>query len=187
MELSDNTPTRVATGTGMVAGELEKRGCRVVGLDQSEGMIRRARRARDARFVLGQAERLPFPDATFDALTFTYLLRYVDDPGATMRELARVVKPGGTVGFLEFFVPRNPMWRAAWLAYTRTIMPAIGRVASREWYEAGRFLGPSITTYYRTYPLAAQRKWWRDAGIPDPRYRTMSLGGGVVCWGVKGG
>jgi len=104
-----------------------------------------------------------------------------------MRELTRVVKPGGTVGFLEFFVPPNPMLRAAWLAYTRALMPAIGRVASREWYEAGRFLGPSISTYYRSYPLAAQREWWQAAGVSRPRYRTMSLGGGVVCWGVKDG
>ena len=52
--------------------------------------------------VAGRAEQLPFPDGTFDALTFTYLLRYVDDPQATLSELARVVKPGGTVASLEF-------------------------------------------------------------------------------------
>ena len=56
--------------------------------------------------VPGEAERLPFGDGEFDALTFTYLLRYVDDPAATMRELARVVRPGGTIASLEFAVPR---------------------------------------------------------------------------------
>ena len=93
----------VATGTGMVAFELAARGADVTGLDQSDQMlgVARARLADSSpdlagriKFVSGEAERLPFADATFDALTFTYLLRYVDDPAATMRELARVVKPG---------------------------------------------------------------------------------------------
>ena len=69
--------------------------------------------------MLGRAERLPFPDETFDALTFTYLFRYVDDPAAAMRELARVVRPGGTIATLEFHVPEQPLLRAGWYAYTR--------------------------------------------------------------------
>src|SRR5664280_3033827 len=82
----------VATGTGMVAAELLARGdCTVVGVDQSAQMLAgaRARFAGDGRVELveGQAERLPFDDESFDALTFTYLLRYVDDPPATLREL----------------------------------------------------------------------------------------------------
>ena len=64
--------------------------------------------------VEGEADELPFPDAAFDGLTFTYLLRYVDDPGATLRELARVVRPGGTVAGLEFGVPPDPASRALW-------------------------------------------------------------------------
>ena len=58
--------------------------------------------------IEGEAEALPFADESFDALTFTYLLRYVDDPAATMRELARVVRPGGRVASLEFGVPPWP-------------------------------------------------------------------------------
>jgi demethylmenaquinone methyltransferase/2-methoxy-6-polyprenyl-1,4-benzoquinol methylase len=175
----------VATGTGMVAAELARRGCEVTGLDQSQEMIRTSKHPDAARFVAGQAEHLPFPDATFDAVTFTYLLRYVDDPATTMRELARVVKPGGTVAFLEFFIPRSRVLRALWVLYTRWVMPAIGRLASREWWDAGRFLGRSITDYYRSYPLAVQGDWWTHAGMRDVRYRTMSLGGGVVFWGRK--
>ena len=177
----------VATGTGMVAKALAKRGCAVTALDQSESMVRTADGADTARFVLGQAERLPFPDASFDALTFTYLFRYVDDPAATAAELVRVVRPGGTVAFLEFFVPPNPLWRASWILYTRAVMPAVGRLASREWYGAGRFLGPSISNFYRSYPLAVQGEWWRDAGLENLRYRAMSLGGGIVVWGRKRG
>jgi len=175
----------VATGTGMVAGELRRRGCDVVGLDQSDAMLRHAKHL--ARAVLGQAERLPFPDGSFDAVTFTYLLRYVDDPAATVAELGRVVRDGGTMASLEFFVPPDPAWRGAWYGYTRLAMPATGRLVSREWAGTGRFLGRSISEFWRRHPLPELAGWWRTAGIERPRYRVMSLGGGVVFWGVKRG
>jgi demethylmenaquinone methyltransferase/2-methoxy-6-polyprenyl-1,4-benzoquinol methylase len=184
----------VATGTGMVACELAARyGCAVVGLDQSESMLGRARAklaadpalARQIDLVVGEAERLPYDDGEFDALTFTYLLRYVDDPAATMRELARVVRPGGTIASLEFAVPRRRVTRALWTMYTRIGLPALGRVASRDWYEVGRFLGPSISGFYRRYPLAVLADLWRRAGIGAVHTRVMSLGGGVVMWGVR--
>jgi len=184
----------VATGTGMVACELAARyGCAVVGLDQSEQMLARARRkvaadpvlSQRVDLVLGEAERLPFEDGEFDALTFTYLLRYVDDPAATMRELARVVRPGGTIAALEFAVPRFRVTRALWMLYTRVGLPALGRLASRDWYEVGRFLGPSISGFYRRYPQAAVADLWRRAGIGSVEVRNMSLVGGVVMWGVR--
>ena len=184
----------VATGTGMVAAALVRRyGCAVVGLDQSAAMLARARErlAGDAalrgriELVEGEAERLPFADSEFDALTFTYLLRYVDDPAATMRELARVVKPGGRVASLEFGVPARGLARALWLLYTRALLPALGRLVSRDWYEVGRFLGPSISGFYERFPLERVREVWRDAGIASLGERRMSLGGGIVMWGVK--
>jgi demethylmenaquinone methyltransferase / 2-methoxy-6-polyprenyl-1,4-benzoquinol methylase len=174
----------VATGTGAVALELQARGCTVVGLDQSPEMLDLAR-ARGLDVVEGRAESLPFEDASFDALTFTYLLRYVDDPAATMRELARVVRPGGTLACLEFFVPPNPLWRSSWHLYTRTVMPLTGRLVSPEWAYTGRFLGRSISEFYRRYPLETQAGWWRGTGIAHPHHRVMSLGGGIVIWGVK--
>lgn len=184
----------VATGTGAVAIDLARRtGARVVGLDQSEPMLRsgraRIRRAghRDrVSLVLGRAERLPFPDASFDALTFTYLLRYVDDPRATLAELARVVRPGGVMASLEFHVPGHPLWRAGWWLHTRMGLPLVGRAASRQWYEAGRFLGPSISRFVRDHPLEGQAGMWRDAGLARVRARMMSAGSGVVLWAVKG-
>ena len=178
----------VATGTGLVARELERAGraLRVVGLDRSEPMLRQADTRRvTTRFVMGRAETLPFPDGTFDALTVTYLLRYVDDPGASLRELARVVKPGSVVASLEFGVPPNPVWRACWWLYTRLAMPLIGRAASRDWYEVGRFLGPSIEAFWRRYPLAVQAQLWSAAGLSPVRWRRMSLGGGVITWAVR--
>jgi demethylmenaquinone methyltransferase / 2-methoxy-6-polyprenyl-1,4-benzoquinol methylase len=184
----------VATGTGLVARDLvERYGCSVVGLDQSAPMLSRARSklAADPRLaervelVEGEAEKLPFADDEFDHLTFTYLLRYVDDPAATLRELARVVKPGGRVACLEFCTPRG-VWLWAWRLYTRILLPALGRLASREWFEAGRFLGPSIEGLYRRYPLESQLHLWRDAGIGAVSSKRMSLGGGIVIWGTVG-
>jgi demethylmenaquinone methyltransferase / 2-methoxy-6-polyprenyl-1,4-benzoquinol methylase len=185
----------IATGTGLVARALvERYGCRVVGLDQSVQMLSRARAelesdpglAERIELVEGEAETLPFADAEFDHLTFTYLLRYVDDPAATLRELARVVRPGGRIACLEFCQPRGA-WLWAWRLYTRLGLPVLGRLASRQWYEAGRFLGPSIEGFYRRYPLRRQVEIWEEAGIGGVEVRRMSLGGGVVIWGTVSG
>jgi demethylmenaquinone methyltransferase/2-methoxy-6-polyprenyl-1,4-benzoquinol methylase len=184
----------VATGTGLVARELVRRyGCSVVGLDQSPEMLAaaRARLGREralaarVRLVEGEAERLPFADGEFDHLTFTYLLRYVDDPGATLAELARVVAPGGRIASLEFGVPPNPLWRGAWRLYTNVGLPALGRLASREWAQAGRFLAHSIPDLYARHPLEEILALWREAGVEAVQARRMSLGGGVVIWGER--
>ena len=191
---ADQRVLDVAAGTGLVTAELIRQGAgQVVALDQSEAMLAGAR-ARAARnpslaervtFVAGEAERLPFADGEFDALSFTYLLRYVDDRAATMRELARVVRPGGRIGMLEFGVPSQPVLRAAWRAYTRVGLPAVGRLASPAWYEVGRFLGPSIEGLADQEPdLLAL---WRGAGIADVRERRMSFGAGLLMWGVRDG
>jgi demethylmenaquinone methyltransferase / 2-methoxy-6-polyprenyl-1,4-benzoquinol methylase len=133
------TPHRildVATGTAGVALQLARRSPgRIVGLDLTEAMLRRGQEnvVRDGaeewiHLVAGRAEQLPFPDQAFDALTFTYLLRYVADPAATLRELARVVKPGAPVASLEFYVPPQAFWRFWWWLYTRALLPAAGRL-----------------------------------------------------------
>jgi demethylmenaquinone methyltransferase/2-methoxy-6-polyprenyl-1,4-benzoquinol methylase len=183
----------VATGTAGVAFQLVQRtDARVVGLDLSEAMLRRGldkvREAGvDARieFVVGNGERLPFADGAFDALTFTYLFRYVQDPQATLRELARVVKPGGKVATLEFMIPRRAVWKALWWFYTRAILPVAGLLVGKGWFAVGRFLGPSISEHYRRYPLDGHEEAWREAGIVGFRYEEMSLGGGIVMWGTK--
>ena len=168
----------VATGTGMVAAELLKRapGCRVVGLDQSPEMLSGARarfagRDDGARIELveGQAEELPFAEESFDALTVTYLLRYVDDPPATLRELARVIRPGGRMASLEFGVPPWPPARAAWRFYTAVGLPALGRIDSREWARVGRFLGPSIAGFYERHPLERLREYWQAGRAREHR------------------
>ena len=184
----------VATGTAGVAIRLaERTGARVVGTDLTETMVRqgatnlrRQRLTGQVHLLVGRAEQLPFADGTFDALTFTYLLRYVADPAATLREMARVVRPGGTVASLEFMVPPRRAWRALWWVYTRFVLPAAGRAFGREWYEVGRFLGPSISAFYRRQPVRSVVAAWQDAGLTGVGVRTMSLGGGLVMWGQKG-
>jgi demethylmenaquinone methyltransferase/2-methoxy-6-polyprenyl-1,4-benzoquinol methylase len=183
----------VATGTGMVAFALAERGAEVVGLDQSEAMLGGAR-ARLERtpgladrltFILGEAEALPYPDGAFDALSFTYLLRYVDHRGTTMGELARVVKPGGRIAMVEFGVPGDRALRALWRVYTRAGLPLVGRAVSRDWYDVGRFLGPSIEQFH-----AAESDLpglWRDAGIGQAEQRALSFGAGILVTGVRNG
>ena len=192
----DDRVLDVATGTGMVAAALVRRyGCRVVGLDQSAEMLGGAaaklradpKLAARVELVRGEAESLPFADREFDHLTFTYLMRYVDDPAATLAELARVVKPGGRVASLEFMLPPNPVARALWRVYSRFGLPAFGRLISRDWFEVGRFLEPSISDFYRRLPLERQLELWRAAGIESVEAKVMSLGGGVVIWGRRGG
>jgi demethylmenaquinone methyltransferase / 2-methoxy-6-polyprenyl-1,4-benzoquinol methylase len=178
----------VACGTGAVMLELLRRyGCHVVGVDQSEEMLAVARRRLGADIDLrsARAETLPFDDRAFDGLTFTYLLRYVDDPEATMRELARVVRPGGRIAMLEFFTPANTVARMCWEGYVRAILPLVGRAISPGWAEVGAFLGPSIRDFWARWPLGRLMATWTNAGIEDVRARTLSLGGGVVVWGRR--
>ena len=181
----------VATGTGLVAFALARRGAEVVALDQSEDMLAGARvrltrhtdLADKITFAQGEAERLPFADGEFDALTFTYLLRYVDDRGATMRELARVVRPGGRIGMVEFGVPASTPLRAAWRAHTRFGLPLLGRAVSPAWVEVGRFLGPNIEQFHAAEPDLTGL--WQNAGIDEVRERGMSFGAGVVMSGIR--
>jgi demethylmenaquinone methyltransferase / 2-methoxy-6-polyprenyl-1,4-benzoquinol methylase len=186
----------VASGTAGVALQIaERTGVTVVGVDLTEQMLRQGQRnvagsaaAGRIHLVAGRAERLPFADATFDALTFTYLFRYVVDPQATLRELGRVVRPGGRVASLEFMVPPSRFWRAWWWLYTRLLLPAGGLLTGgREWYAVGRFLGPSISGHYRRYPVPWTVEAWRRAGFTDVGFRVMSLGGGLVMWGTRAG
>jgi demethylmenaquinone methyltransferase / 2-methoxy-6-polyprenyl-1,4-benzoquinol methylase len=177
----------VATGTGAVALELVRQhGCRVVGVDQSAEMLAEAERRVNGSIELveARAESLPFADGEFDALTFTYLLRYVDDPAATIRELARVVRPGGTIAGLEFGVP-SPLWRLPWELVVRAGLPVGGALLGGGWREVGTFLGPSIRNFNARWPLARLEEAWRNAGIETVMTYRLSFGAGVVTWGRK--
>ncbi len=187
-----STVLDVCTGAAGVALELARQGAEVVGLDVSSEMLSEARRSvhedqagERVTLVRGRAESLPFSTASFDNVIFTFLLRYVEDPAATIAELSRMVKPGGRMASLEFFVPSSPAVRVPWLAYTRAVLPIAGLAASLAWGRVGRFLGPSISGLYRRYPLASQVEMWRSVGLNDVAWDTLSLGGAIIIWGTK--
>jgi demethylmenaquinone methyltransferase/2-methoxy-6-polyprenyl-1,4-benzoquinol methylase len=136
----------------------------------------------------GRAEELGFAAGSFDAVSFTYLLRYVADPSAAIAELARVVRPGGVMSSLDFYLPPHAVWHSAWWIYTRSLLPAAGLVTGgRAWWDVGRFLGPNIQGHYRRWPIARIVAAWEEAGMGDVGWRVMSLGGGLVMWGSKAG
>jgi demethylmenaquinone methyltransferase/2-methoxy-6-polyprenyl-1,4-benzoquinol methylase len=183
----------VATGTAAVAIELVRRkGCSVVGVDQSPEMLAAGRQrvalaaaTTRIRLVEARAEELPFEDEAFDALSFTYLLRYVDDPAATLKELARVVRPGGTIGSLEFGIPPATLPRMLWSLYAGCGLPLAGRMLGPGWQEVGDFLRTSIRDFSLRYPLERQLALWAEAGIAHVRARRLTLGAAIVIWGHR--
>lgn len=184
----------VATGTAGVAIALaHATEAEVVGVDLSEPMLEVGRKrvyeaGLDQRVHLRQAraEQLPFDNGSFDAVTFTYLLRYVADPVATLAELGRVLRPAGGMASLDFFVPSGPLGWMGWRVYTRALLPAAGYVlGGRPWWHVGRFLGPNIEDFYRHWPVDRIFEAWREAGMVDVEDRVLSLGGGIVMWGRK--
>ena len=176
----------VATGTGLVAAELLRRGFEVTGVDLSPEMLTVAHRrfGDKVELINASAEALPLASGSFDHLTVTHVLRYVADPGATLAELARVVRPGGVVALLEFGVPEGPA-RPLWDLYVRTVLPLAGRLLRHGWREVGDFLGGSIRDFWARHPLERQLAWWHAAGLHGVQVRRLSFGAVVVIWGRK--
>lgn len=169
----------VAAGTGSITRRLQGNGHQVTAVDLSGEMLGLHP---GPQRVQARAEMLPFEPDTFDALTLGYLLRYVDDPVAAMTELARVVKPGGRLGMVEFGLPEG-LWKGPWVIYAGAILPTAGRIISPGWYEVGRFLKGSIENFHSRYPDPALV--WRKAGLIEVEVRRMSRGGGLVMWARK--
>ena len=175
----------VASGTGLVARELvRRRRARVVGLDLTLAMLRRAG-GPGISLVVGRAEQLPFPDATFDGLVFTFLLRYVDDPAATLAELVRVLRPGGGMASVEFGLPRRGPLRAVWSLHARRLLPVLSTAFDKGWADVGKFLGPSIVAFNERWPPSALEDLWRAAGMHHVVTHRMTLGAGVVTIAIK--
>jgi demethylmenaquinone methyltransferase/2-methoxy-6-polyprenyl-1,4-benzoquinol methylase len=184
----------VCTGTAGVAMEIaDHHDGRIVGLDVSHLMLEAGLRAVEKKnldgrvqLIQGRAEHLPFPDQTFDTVVFTYLLRYVQDPDATIQELSRVLKPGGELLSLEFSLPEALWVRALWEIYNRIVMPVMTIPVSRGWHRVGCFLGPSIRDFCQRCPVDRLAAIWRDNGIPLVETRPLLKGAAVVMWGTKG-
>lgn len=173
----------VGAGTGTSIGALANAGAYAVGTDISLGMLSAGRRARpDVPLLAGDALALPFPDATFDAVTISFALRNLVDPDAGLRELHRVTRPGGRLVVCEFSHPTNRAFRTAYLSYLVQALPAVARLVSSN-PAAYRYLAESIPAWPDQQALAH-----RIAAAGWQRVRWRNLTGGIVALhrGVRG-
>jgi demethylmenaquinone methyltransferase / 2-methoxy-6-polyprenyl-1,4-benzoquinol methylase len=184
----------VCTGPGGVAIAIARKArCRVVGVDISDGMLQKAQsniiNSNLASYISvkkARAEELPFDDHAFDAVVFTFLYRYIEQPQDVLIELTRVLKPGGQIASLEFYVPGGPVLYPLWLLHTRLVLPVGTRFITPGWKEVGSFLGPSISDFFRRKPLSDIARMWSDSGINDVQTKILSWGGAFVMWGNNG-
>jgi len=148
----------VACGSGKLTAQLVRIAGpdgRVVGLDFSSQMLEVARREHPGvEFTDGDALNLPFDDATFDAATIAFGLRNLADPVRGLREMLRVVKPGGRAVVLEFVRPPRGLVGAAYRAYLKTLLPAIGGALSGQ-PAAYRYLSDTVDSYRTAEELEA--------------------------------
>ncbi|HEY5100189.1 MAG TPA: bifunctional demethylmenaquinone methyltransferase/2-methoxy-6-polyprenyl-1,4-benzoquinol methylase UbiE [Gaiellaceae bacterium] len=160
-------------GTGDLALAARARGADVVGLDFSEAMLERARsKSREIEWVRGDVLALPFDDASFDGVTVGFGVRNVDDLEAGLRELRRVLRPGGRIGILEITRPRGALAPFYRLWFDR-VVPAIGRAVPGG--AAYTYLPASVRRFPAPEELAALLE---DAGFAAVRFRLFA--GGIV-------
>jgi len=160
-------------GTGDLAVAAERRGGRVVGLDFSERMLDRARSKSGAiEWVRGDALDLPFAEGEFDAATVGFGVRNLEDLEGGLRELCRVLRPGGKVAVLEITRPTGPL-RPFFRLWFDVLVPVVGKVLPEG--KAYTYLPASV----RRFPGAEDlSRLMEHAGFVDVRYRL--LGGGIV-------
>ena len=163
----------IAAGTGTSSIALAKSGAEVIALDFSQGMVDEGRRRHpELQFVQGDAEKLPFGAAEFDAVTISFGLRNVQHPEVALAEMLRVLKPGGRLVICEFSRPPLGLLRAGYHAYLRHVMPLIAGAASSN-PEAYRYLFDSIREWPDQTVLSL---WLRTAGLAQAGYRNLSWG-----------
>ena len=170
----------VACGSGKLTRELAAiagpRG-RVVGLDFSENMLRVAGRGGGGiRYERGDALALPFPDASFDAATIAFGLRNLADPGLGLREMARVLRPGGRAVVLEFLRPPKTPTGRAYRLHLRVVLPWLGGLISGE-PSAYRYLSETVDSYRTPGELRvlAEAAGWRDVRQAELSFGTVGL------------
>ncbi len=179
----------VACGTGDLSLVLSNAGrARVVGLDFCRPMLEVARRKAEADsspvpFVEGDALRLPFADETFDVVTIAFGLRNLAGVFEGLRELRRILRPGGRVAVLEFSTPVVPGFRALFRFYFTRVLPRIGGLVSgsRGAYE---YLPDSVTKFPDQKRLA---ELMREAGFEGVSYRNLTGGIAALHTGARDG
>ena len=175
----------VACGSGKLTAQLARvagDGGRVVGLDFSPEMLEVARRDHPGlEFVEGDALKLPFDDATFDATTMAFGLRNLADPVEGLREMLRVVKPGGRAVVLEFVRPPQNLVGTAYRVYLRALLPAIGGALSGQ-PKAYRYLSDTVDSYRTPDELRAMAG---AAGWSGVSYKGLAMGTVGILAGTK--
>lgn len=179
----------VCAGTGDLAFALQRAGATVVGADFCAPMLVRAcaktaAGASAPRFLAADALALPFATGTFDFATVAFGIRNVSDPRAALREMARVVRPGGRVVVLEFTRPRVPLLGAAYRFYFRRILPKLGAWISGARNDAYRYLHDSVMAFPEREQFVALM---RDAGLGAPRQRLLTGGIAAIYRGEVAG
>lgn len=170
----------VCSGTGDLAFALQRAGATMVGADFCRPMLARAATKPGARadrprpsFLCADALALPFADATFDFATVAFGIRNVADPTTALREMARVVRPGGRVVVLEFTKPRVPLLGSAYRFYFRRVLPRLGSWISGAKNGAYRYLHDSVMAFPEREAFEALM---RDAGLEAPQYHLLTGG-----------
>jgi demethylmenaquinone methyltransferase/2-methoxy-6-polyprenyl-1,4-benzoquinol methylase len=177
----------VCSGTGDLALELRRRwNCEVTATDFAYQMIRRARtkgrRDEGVRFQQADTTRLPFRDGAFDACAVAFGLRNVADTDAGIREMARVVRPGGRVVILDFATPPPGLLRSGYRFYFSHILPAIGELIAPARRGAYRYLPDSVESWPEPEKLTRALE---KAGLVDARFERLSFGIAAVHVGTR--
>jgi demethylmenaquinone methyltransferase/2-methoxy-6-polyprenyl-1,4-benzoquinol methylase len=163
----------LAAGTAVSTEELVRSGAWCVATDFSVGMLK-AGRVRRVPMVAGDATRLPFADAAFDAVTISFGLRNIADHQAALREMARVTRPGGRLVVCEFSTPTNRLFGVMYKEYLMRALPRIARaIASNP--DAYVYLAESIRTWPDQVTLS---RYIKKAGWASVRWRNLT--GGIV-------
>jgi demethylmenaquinone methyltransferase/2-methoxy-6-polyprenyl-1,4-benzoquinol methylase len=182
----------LATGTADVALEIirnvPKGAVQVVGMDFSEKMLELARqkidsldKANSIQLECGSAENLPFEDNSFDGTTTAFGIRNFSDIGRSLREMHRVLKPGGRCVILEFSLPRNPILNVLYRFYFEWLLPKVGRLISKH---------PSAYTYLpetvAAFPVRKEfSSLMQQAGFMNVTYKELTLGIVILYTGIK--
>lgn len=175
----DRAVLDVACGSGALTAALRRvarRDARVVGLDFCRPLLERAPRGtKHIEWLQGDGLNLPFPDGSFDVATIAFGLRNMADHERGLREMRRVLRPGGRLAVLEFTTPANPLIRFGYLLYFRHVLPAIGDFVSGT--TAYRYLSKSVLAWPTPDQLSATM---RRSGFERVRYRPLSFGIAVL-------
>ena len=172
----------VAAGTGTSSAAFAKSGASVVAVDFSAGMIEEGRkRYPKIEFVEADAQKLPFGDDEFDAVTISFGLRNVENPKTALAEMYRVLKPGGRLVICEFSKPPRALFRTGYTAYLKFVMPLVAGAASSN-PAAYTYLAESIEQWPDQGTLS---QWIRGVGFTRVAYRNLTVGVVALHRGVK--